>query len=255
MNIASVSCGNDSVAMIQYLHAIGTKDVVCVYSNTGWAAPDWEERVEKFKNWVESLGYKFQEIQGVYNFHSICVHKKFIAHKFARFCTQWLKQIPFLEYLDAIDQNCEATIYLGLRREESKRRANIELKIENSEHMGGRTQMHPLYLHTKKERDKLIKETPLTLLQHRSRECFPCIFASARDLRDLSEDLVSINKVKSLEEEVSRHIGQQACFFNPSQFADAIGIDEVVKVVKHGRKQFRLEQAGQEKFCESGFCG
>ncbi len=51
------SYGNDSVALIQWAHEQGLRDVVVVYSDTQWAADWWAARVEKLEWWVRSLGF------------------------------------------------------------------------------------------------------------------------------------------------------------------------------------------------------
>ena len=38
MHVLFCSYGNDSIALIQWAHERGLKDVVCLYSDTGWSA-------------------------------------------------------------------------------------------------------------------------------------------------------------------------------------------------------------------------
>lgn len=47
MHVLFCSYGNDSIALIQWAHESGLKDVTCLYSDTGWSASWWTERVAK----------------------------------------------------------------------------------------------------------------------------------------------------------------------------------------------------------------
>ena len=55
MHIIFASYGNDSVALIQWAHERRLTDVTVLYSDTGWAADWWAERVLKAGWWL-SLG-------------------------------------------------------------------------------------------------------------------------------------------------------------------------------------------------------
>jgi len=63
MNIIFGSGGNDSVALVQWAIEKGLKDLHVAYSNTGWAADFWAERLDKFRALVESNGGTYHEIQ------------------------------------------------------------------------------------------------------------------------------------------------------------------------------------------------
>lgn len=51
------SYGNDSIALMQWAHERGLRDVHTAFSDTGWAAPWWMERVEQAEAWARSLGF------------------------------------------------------------------------------------------------------------------------------------------------------------------------------------------------------
>ena len=51
------SYGNDSIALMQWAHERGLRDVHTAYSDTGWAAPWWPARVEQAEAWARSLGF------------------------------------------------------------------------------------------------------------------------------------------------------------------------------------------------------
>ncbi len=50
MWVISSSCGNDSVALIRWAIESKIKKVVVTYIDTGWAAPNWQERVDKVRD-------------------------------------------------------------------------------------------------------------------------------------------------------------------------------------------------------------
>jgi len=55
MNVIFASYGNDSVALIQWAHDKGLRDVTVAYSNTGWAAQKWPMRVARGNAWAHAL--------------------------------------------------------------------------------------------------------------------------------------------------------------------------------------------------------
>lgn len=237
MIIISSSCGNDSIASIQHIHELmiaGKLEktrVIVSYIDTGWAAPDWNERVLKVKQWVEFIGFEFAIIESM-GMEELVKFKKGFPSNQHQFCTMHLKGIPFLEWIDEVDTKNEAFIVIGKRRVESKKRADTPEFIEDSEFHGGRTVWHPLYKHTDEQRDALVSRTAFKILPHRSQECSPCVNANRADFLLLSP--TQIQRVNDLEVEIARSM------FRPKRF-NALGIHGVMTWAKYGKRKMRLD--------------
>ena len=231
MNIISSSCGNDSVALIQWARENGLENVVVTYLDTGWAAPDWQERVDKVKSWAETLGYEFVIIDSMGMEELVRMKKGFPANQY-QFCTQHLKGVPFLSWIDRRDPDCSATVLVGKRRAESRARAETPERIEDSEHHGGRTLWHPLYKHTNEERNALLERAGFEVLPHRSQECSPCVNANRADFLLLKPE--QVQRVSELEVELGKSM------FRPKRF-HALGIHGVMTWAKYGKRKMRLE--------------
>ena len=63
MNVIFSSCGNDSVALIQYAINFGLEDITVAYSDTQWGSVEWPARVELVKDYCESSGIIFHTIK------------------------------------------------------------------------------------------------------------------------------------------------------------------------------------------------
>ena len=151
VNIIFGSGGNDSVALVQWAIEKELKDLHVVYSNTGWAADFWEDRLDKYRSLAEENGGTFHEIQseGMVN---LVTRKKCWPRNGMAFCSYELKIKPAMEWLETIDPEKEAICLVGIRREESARRAQWPEWVEESENHGGRSLHSPLVRYTKRER-------------------------------------------------------------------------------------------------------
>lgn len=245
MKVISASYGNDSVALIQWAHENGQKDLSVVFIDTGWAGNGWMERVDRLEGWVKTLGYQAVRLQPMKPFEELMVFKKGFPSQRYQWCSLWLKVMPFLKWLDEVDPDCMATILLGLRRAESQERSKTPEYIENSERHGGRDVWCPLFAHSDEERDALLARAGVEPLPHRSMECAPCINANRADLRSLQEE--DIKKVESLEERVGKTM------FRPARHNGAKGIREVIAWANASPGQYDPRQMSFG--CEAGMCG
>lgn len=151
MNIIFGSGGNDSVALVQWAVEKGLAGLHVAYSNTGWAADFWAERLDRLRVLVEKKGGAYHEIQseGMVN---LVTRKKGWPRNGMAFCSYELKIKPAMEWLEKIDPDCEATCLVGVRREESARRAQWPEWVEESHNHGGRSLHSPLVRYTERER-------------------------------------------------------------------------------------------------------
>lgn len=149
-----------------------------------------------------------------------------------------------MAWLDKIDPDKEVICMVGVRREESKERANWPEWVEESENHGGRSLWSPLVNLTEKTRDMILQGIGWQAISHRSKECSPCVNANRADFRALEE--ADIKKVERLEAEMGRTM------YRPQRFMGAKGIRQVMKWAWSERGKYKPDESGG---CDSGMCG
>lgn len=245
------SYGNDSVALIQWAHEQRLQGVTVAYTNTGWAAHKWAERVRIGSAWAQSLGFHAVEIQSMGMSALVAMKQAWPrggGGKF-QFCTKHLKEAPALAWLDEVDPNREAVCMVGIRRDESANRALFPEWTEESERHGGRQLHAPLVRHTEAQRNALIARTPLEVLPHRSKECYPCV--NARNGEVAAMDEPAIAKIETIEQRAGINSrGNARVMFSPAKHGGAVGIRAVVEY-RRGAMDDLYEPAG----CDGGWCG
>ena len=254
-NVIFSSCGNDSVALIQFALDVNLPGLHVAYSQTGWGSAEWPDRVAAVAAFCERNGAGFHEIPSE-GFSNLCksTGRQAFPRDGMQFCTEELKIKPAIAWLSEIDPKVESGVLIGIRREESRRRADFPEHTPDSERHGGRDLWAPLVRHTKAMRDELIIKTGLPILDHRSRECFPCVNSNKMDLRDMTQ--ADVDKVALLEKEmgVGKRSGKAKYMFRATAHGGAEGIVEVIKWASHSKY---IE--GQDDMfgggCDSGFCG
>ncbi len=227
MNVISSSYGNDSLALIQHAKDINLSNVIVVYIDTGWASKKWADRVNAGEEFAKSMGFECVRIEPEIQFTELMQIKKGFPNQRFQWCSGLLKGIPFLNWIDEIDPGCDSVVLIGKRREESQARAKTPEFIESSDYHGGRKLWHPLYKHSEKQRDELLKKTGFKPLHHRSHECHPCVNANRNDFKLMTVD--DIKKVSDLELLVGKNM------FRPARHNGALGITNVVEWAKRGK--------------------
>ena len=253
MNIIFTSCGNDSVALIQWAIESGLPDVVAAYSDTKWNSPTWGDRVERVKSFVEDNGGQFITIDSE-GFANLVRRKKAFPANGMGFCSYELKIKPAGEWLESFDPEKLATCYTGVMRIESERRKNWPEVMEESPNHGNRKLISPLAALSLIDRDDLLHRAGFDVLPHRSMECSPCINATIKDLQDI--DQADVIKVIDLEIEmgVGERSGKPKYMFRSHRMGGACGMDAVKKRADQGGGKFSELQ--EDMFgCDSGFCG
>lgn len=228
--IVRCSYGNDSIAMLQLMREHSLKDVVVVYSDTGWASVEWADRVRRGEDWVRSLGWIPVRLTSAGFEHLVYTRTKagMWPNRLAKFCTPELKIRPFLAWVKSADPDYRALVCVGVRRAESKDRAHHPAFMPEKD--DGRHVWHPLIEFSDDDRDGLIHKTPFEVLSHRSDECEVCINANRQDLRRASSR--AIDRIEAMEARVGRPM------FNPARFMGATGIREVKRWADSERGQF-----------------
>lgn len=249
-HIAFVSYGNDSIALLQYCIEEGVPDVHALFSDTGWAAPEWMGRVSKAEEWAGDHGIVTHRIPSI-GMRELVKRKKGWPRHGMQFCTGELKIQPAIEYMDAIDPDKDAICMVGVRREESASRASWPEWVESSESHGGRSLWSPICRLTERERDELIYRAGWAPLPHRSQECYPCINANKADLRMLTPE--RIDEIEAFEHILGHTSkGNARTMFRPAKKGGAVGIRAVVDWATDNPGQGEFDFGGG---CDSGFCG
>lgn len=263
------SYGNDSVALIQWAYEEGLKDVVVVFSDTGWAARFWEERVRNLEWWVHRIGFWTDRTQGI-GFRELAFEKKAFPTQRYQWCSYRLKIEPAERWLNENDPDKRAICLVGVRRDEGSDRANFPQYMLKSGSHGDRVMVAPLATWTAEDRDALLRRAGVEPLPHRSMECSPCINSNKRDLQALSEE--DIARAEVLEQELNDTFGLTRNggtrhFFRPGRHLGAQGVREVVKWAKSGRGKYKPGESSFEYMfdladedlgssgCEAGWCG
>lgn len=252
------SGGNDSIALMQYVRECGLKGVTVVYSNTGWATPEWIERVACVAEWVASLGWGYVELDSIGFEQSVTSHTDagMFPTRMVKFCTQELKIRPFLKWVKDADPDKLALVCVGVRRAESDARKGARAFMPEQDN--GRHVWHPLVEFSDADRDAMILKTPFEILPHRSDECGICINGNRADLRRAPEEHIA--RVEALEVSVGRPM------FNPANYMGAQGIREVVRWARSERGKYRASGDiapdllsglvdAENATCEDAWCG
>lgn len=228
--LVTCSCGNDSVALLQFMHQ-NNFDFGVVYNDTGWARDDWDGRVSNVSSWCFDRGVPFfiTKSEGM---EGLVRRKKgwpMPASKM-QWCTQELKEKPTIELLSKIDPEGELTIVTGRRRLESQNRSDLPQWQDESPKHGGREVWNPLYLHSESMRDDLIILAGFTPLPHSSMECYPCVCANKSDLSAMSGDEARISKIESIEIDMGfTRNGKPRTMFRPYRVGGGVGIRQAVQ--------------------------
>lgn len=266
------SYGNDSVALIQWAHEQGLRDVYVVYSDTGWAAKMWADRVDKLEAWARSLGFHTRRTKSI-SFVELARLKQAFPTQRYQWCSYILKIAPGEKWLAENDPECRAVCLVGVRREESQDRASFPAYLLSSNSHGGRVMVAPMAEWSEETRDEMLRRAGVEPLPHRSMECSPCINSNKRDLQAMSED--DIQKAEDVENAMHEEFGltsrgKRRTFFRPARHMGAVGVREVVRWAKSPRGKFvpavpyepdefdtfldEIEETDAAT-CEAGWCG
>lgn len=264
------SYGNDSVALIQWAHEQGLRDVMVVFSDTKWAADWWMERVENLEWWVHRLGFWTDRTTSL-GFVELAKKKKAFPTQQFQWCSYILKIEPGERWLSENDPEQRAVCLVGVRREESQDRADFPRYLVKSANHGDRVMLTPLADASEEERDALLARAGVTPLPHRSMECGPCINSNRNDIKALTEK--EVDQVEALEAEMHTLFGltskgKPRTFFRPHRHMGAVGIREVKKWADSPRGKYRppegtvidpdvdedLPPEKDEWTCNNGFC-
>jgi 3'-phosphoadenosine 5'-phosphosulfate sulfotransferase (PAPS reductase)/FAD synthetase len=222
--IVNVSGGKDSTALLLYalnnLQVNKEDEVIPVFADTEWEHDDTYRYLEYLE---EKLGLKIIRIKNeIGGMRELALHKKFMPNRLMRYCTSELKQKPFKKWIyeNFVSKNIDFINLVGVRREESRARANEEsFKIMretfNRKAFYIKTLQPIVYWSTEKVfqyiEENGLKPNPLYNQGYKRVGCYPCIFANKAELQMLDGKYLA--RLRNLEKEVSEKIGKTAKFF------------------------------------------
>lgn len=223
-----VSYGNDSIALIQWAAENDLHGVAVVFTDTGWMADGWAERVDAAETWVRSLGFTPYRAKSI-GFRQLAQEKSGFPTQQFQWCSYRLKIIPGKRWLEQHDPDCRAICLVGVRRDESEDRRNFPEYLANSENHGGRFMLAPLATWTVEHRNELIRRAGFEVFPTRSREC-RCINSNRQDMRQFTEnDWAEIAKI---EMEIGKTM------YRPHRHMGATGAEEVRKWANSEKGQY-----------------
>jgi len=228
VNIIIANFGNDSVALMQWAIEQQLPDVIVVSVDTGWAAPEWVDRVAMCQQWAAVHGLSCQHLTSLQSFADMVTMKGEFPTRQFQWCASSLKGLTILNWLDdEVDRHGRATILLPHSPALSLAHSQLDEFVDDSEYYGGRTVWYPLYQHTVTERDVLLERAGFELLTYRSLECDPCVNTDQKDLLRLGDSV--LQRTAALEREVSGHM------VDPEWYQPDETMVDLVQRLKHSK--------------------
>ncbi len=270
-NLVSISGGNDSIAMLQWVienrQHFPEDRFVATYINTGWAVSWWAERMVKVGEFCEENDIEYVEIKPDLGFEDLVRKKGGFPNKIHKWCTQELKVKPSIKWRKENKLTPKNTIlFTGVRADESIRRS----KYTSTDEREGYDVINPIVYLNDEQRNELVLKTGFDVLPTRSSECHPCIYeASKTKLRNIEEDRIEL--IHNIELDVTdyqnaRRKMQKNPKYNPDEIFTMFpsanlggngkgGIKEQVKWANSARGKYMLGQ--DDMFCDEqfGYCG
>jgi 3'-phosphoadenosine 5'-phosphosulfate sulfotransferase (PAPS reductase)/FAD synthetase len=226
--IVSVSGGKDSTALLLYalnnLQVDPEDEIIPVFFDTGWEHDDTYNYINYLE---EKLNIKMIRLKSeLGGMREVALHKNFMPNRLMKYCTTELKLKPFKKWLyeNFVTKGIDFISLVGVRREESKARANYESFIIKRETFNRKAffikTLLPIVYWSTEEVFNYIKENglepnPLYSKGYKRVGCYPCIYANKAELQML--DGKYLERLRNLEEEVSKKLGKTAKFFTPER--------------------------------------
>lgn len=274
-HIVSVSGGKDSTALL--LWAIEQSvDFEAVTMDTGWEARETYEYLEYIER---RLGFKITRLSPPRQMVDLILWKFMFPSRRFRYCTQYLKVLPFLEYVG----DREVVNMVGIRADESRDRAKLPERgpMRDAE---GVTVWRPLLAWSVQDviamhKRHKVPPNPLYVAGSERVGCWPCVFERKTSIRAVAtQDPARIDLIRDLEAKVQ--VGQAKRLAARGETYESLGylpptffslkkgrgkerksthvpIDEVVawSMTARGGKQLMLDHGDGRRGClQWGLC-
>ena len=198
IRVVQFSGGKDSTALALWAREQFGDDFVPLFCDTGWEHPLTMAYIATINERLfggRLVTLKSARFTG--GMVQLVQIKKRVPSRKARFCTSELKVEPSIEFVANLmaEQNDEATVYQGIRADESdnRRAAGARFWADDYDCWIER----PLFTWTAEQvfemhRKHDIEPNPLYMLGSARVGCFPCILVNHQELRRLSETLPEV---------------------------------------------------------------
>jgi len=268
-NMVSISGGNDSIAMLQWV--IENKEFfkgetfTAVYCNTGWSVSWWNDRMVKVKSFCEKNDIEYKETRAELGFEELVRKKCSFPNQFAKFCTFELKVKPMIQWRkDNKFTVRNSRVLLGVRADESKARKDTVSLGERD----GYEALYPLAYLSNSERDSYIIKAGFAVLPHRSKECHPCIFEKTKvKLKTIEEDRIQV--IENLERDLTVYVqakrklqkdpkyveGEVFGMFSSKHLGKKAGIREQLVWANSPKGKYKAEEGDMLCNEQVGYCG
>lgn len=287
INLAGISGGKDSSAlMLWMLFRSGyPKDSLrftfCDTRNEHDCTYEHIELLEKIS--IDNGGPKIEWLFPEMGFYELAMKKKRFPSTKARFCTQYLKVVPTLQWVDErLSEGHTVMAHTGIRANESEDRSKLPQRDLNGILLI--EEYRPLLYWTIKDVFQIHKEhdVPLNKLYAagaRRVGCFPCIMSNKAEMRNIALSFPErIDAIRKAENQFLEKFGRYSTFFGPKttplRFRSmevttkkgkkvmVATIDDIVKWAMTGKRARGRFDEVQDLFqgestqisCDSGFC-
>ena len=260
--IVSVSGGKDSTAMCLNLLEQGysTSDFKCVFIDTGWEHKQTYEYLSYLEKTVGTITHlkpqidkpaewsdRIDEIESLLGFESPMVRlfykNKIFPNGRVKYCTRVLKVETIARHLKSYDD--DVINLVGIRAEESARRASMteweysdKYKCDTHRPLLNWTESDVIDIHTRFN----VLPNNLYLTGARRVGCFPCIYASKQDIKQLDADRIKI--IQMIESDLN------ASFFKTKTITDAYKWSQTA----YGGSQYLLFDTAPKPCKKWGLC-
>lgn len=125
--VVTCSGGNDSIALIQYMHENHKGEFCVLYNETGWAREDWPERIKKISEKCFNMGVQFYITKSIGMKAIVRKNKGWpMPASNMQWCTMHLKEIPSQEFYQKHDPTILEMTINGEPIEKAATPENIE---------------------------------------------------------------------------------------------------------------------------------
>lgn len=212
--VLGYSGGKDSTATLIYLIKELKIVPVVTFQDTGNESKITYDYVDYISGLLNQwTGNEIIRLKGEYDFLSLAVKKMRFPSNKARFCTEWLKIVPFLRWIEQqeFSENCISVT--GIRKEESAARSKRKEFEPNSTY--GRPLWNPLIDWRVDEVFKIhekygVEINPLYKKGFKRVGCFPCVNSGRLELSLIARHFPErIKEIREWEKTVAEERGKK----------------------------------------------